>query len=333
MNRAVLALAAAMAASLLLAGESAPANRHLRVGLVFQSTGLEDPFNRLAFRGFQRAVRELGIKGRVVAPDPKAGLLPAFVYLARQKYDLVIGYGYLSVNALDAAAVKFPNTKFAIIDSSRMGLPHAPRNVRGGGFASEEAGYLAGYLAGLEEKRRPGKDVIGSVGAYPIPTVDSFIAGYRAGARKADPGIKTLNGYSNNFVNTAKCELVALDQIGRGAGAIFQVASGCGLGALHAAKQKGAWGIGVDIDQSSLGPYILTSAVKKLDVAVFKTVQDLQRGTFRTGGDVLFDLANGGVGLAKISPRVSRADVRKVGKIRKAIVAGRIKVPSKLAKR
>jgi basic membrane protein A len=327
---AVLALAAALAASLLLGGGSASAKQQPRIGLVLQSTGTGDPFNALAFRGFRRAVRELGVTGRVVAPDPTRGLLPAFLYLARQKYDLVIGYGFFSVSALDAAAVKFPLTKFAIIDASRAELPHKPRNVSGGVFASEEPSYLAGYLAGLMEKRRPGKDVVGSVGGAKIPTVDAYIAGYQAGARKADPSITTLHGYSNNFVTEAKCKLVALDQIGRGAGVIFQVASGCGVGALKAAKEKGAWGIGVDIDQSNLGPYILTSAVKKLDVAVFKTVQAFQRGTFKTGGDVVFDLRNGGSALGKISPKVPRSFVRKVEKIRKQIVVGRIKVPSRL---
>src|SRR5207245_782235 len=110
-----------------------------------------------------------------------------------------------------------------------------------------------GYLAALMEKRRPGKDVIGSVGGYKIPTVDAYIAGYQAGARKADPRITMLNGYADSFVNPAKCGAVALDQIARGAGVVFQVASACGLGALDAARDRGVWGIGVDIDQSSLG--------------------------------------------------------------------------------
>ena len=209
-------------------------------------------------------------------------------------------------------------------------LPHKPKNVRGGLFAAQEPSYLVGYLAALMEKRRPGENVIGSVGGYKIPTVDAYIAGYQAGARKADPGITTLNRYSSNFVNSAKCRPVALGEIGRGAGVVFQVASACGKGALQAAKEKGVWGIGVDIDQSSLGPHILTSAIKRLDVAVFQTVKACQQGTFKTGGDVVFDLRNGGVGLGKISPKVPRSFVRRVERIRKQIVAGKIRVPSTL---
>ena len=210
-------------------------------------------------------------------------------------------------------------------------LPHKPKNVRGGLFAAQEPSYLVGYLAALMEKRRPGEDVIGSVGGYKIPTVDAYIAGYQAGARKADPGITTLNRYSSNFVNSAKCRPVALGEIGRGAGVVFQVASACGKGALQAAKEKGVWGIGVDIDQSSLGPHILTSAIKRLDVAVFQTVKACQQGTFKTGGDVVFDLRNGGVGLGKISPKVPRAFLRQVEGIRRQIAAGQIKVPTSLS--
>lgn len=325
------ALAVALGATLgLSAGQPLAAKRQLRVGLVYQSTDLRDPFNRLAFTGFQRAVRQLGVTGRVVAPDPKAGPLPSALYLARKNYDLVIGYGFLEVRAIDAAAVRFPHTKFAMLDASRLSLPHQPRNVRGGVFASEESSYLAGYLAALMEKRRAGKDVIASVGGYKIPTVDSYIAGFQAGGRRADPGITTLNAYANNFENPAKCRPVALGQIGRGAGVVFQVASTCGLGALQAAKERGIWGIGVDIDQASLGPYILTSAVKRLDVAVYDTVRDFTRGSFKTGSDTLFDLRNGGVGLGKISPKVPPAFIRRVDAIRRQIVAGKIRVPSTL---
>ena len=140
-------------------------------------------------------------------------------------------------------------------------------------FKEQETGYLVGYLAGLEEKRRPGKDVIGSVGGQKQPPVDRFIAGYQAGAKAADPGITVLNNYSEDFADQAKCKQIALNQIEQGAGVIFQVAGGCGLGALDAAKEKGVWGIGVDADQSFLGPHILTSAVKRVDTAVFDAIK------------------------------------------------------------
>ena len=113
--------------------------------------------------------------------------------------------------------------------------------------------------------------------------MDHYIAGYQAGAKAANPGIKTLNGYSQDFVDQAKCKEIALDQIAQGSKVVFQVAGQCGLGALDAAKEKGVQGIGVDADQSYLGPHILTSALKKVDVAVFDAIKRAQDGKFKGG--------------------------------------------------
>ena len=272
----------------------------------------------------------LGVQARTIAADPAQGSLGAFRYLAQKRYVLILTFGFRLTDDLDRAARLFPDRRFAIVDASVRDLKHHPPNVHGGQFRTEQGGYLAGYLAALLERRRPGRDVIGSVGAYRIPTVDAFIAGYQAGAKKADPGITVLNGYANNFFVTSKCRAVALGQIARGAGAIFQVADFCGRGALAAAKEKGAWGIGVDVDQASLGPHILTSVVKRLDVAVFDTVEAFQDGKLRFGADSVFDLANGGVGLGKISPRVPRDLVASLEPIRRQIAAGAIRVPATL---
>jgi basic membrane protein A len=177
------------------------------------------------------------------------------------------------------------------------------------------------------EKRRPGRDVVGSVGAFKFPGVDRWIVGYRAGARRAAPGVVTLNTYSNSFTSLSKCRTIALDQIAKGAGVIFNVAGGCGSGALEAAKEKGVWGVGVDVDQSFLGPHILTSAVIKVDVAVTAALRRLVRGTFTTGGNTTFTLGNGGVGLGRISPDVPRTLLRELDSVRRQIIARKIDVP------
>jgi basic membrane protein A len=290
-------------------------------------------FEHGAFVGFQRAVKELGVQGKVVTTSPtENSFVPGFSYLARQKYDLIIGIGFLQVADLDTAALKFPSSRFAILDARRDDLKHKPKNVRGTLFKTEQAAYLAGYLAARLEQRRPGKDVVSTVGGYPLPTVNAYIAGFQAGARRADPGITTLNAYSNDFSSPPKCKTLALDQIARGSGAVFAVAGACGLGALAAAKEKGAWGVGVDLDQSYLGSFILTSVVKRLDVAAFDLIRSLSRGRFTTGQDSVFDLQNGGVGLGRISPKVPRPFVAQLVKIRGQIVNGQIRVPSTLAK-
>jgi basic membrane protein A len=166
--------------------------------------------------------------------------------------------------------------------------------------------------------------VISSVGGQKQPPVDRFIAGYQAGAKAADPGIKLLNDYSQDFSDQAKCKTIALNQIEQGSGAVFQVAGGCGLGALDAAKEKGVWGIGVDADQSFLGPHILTSAVKRVDTAVFVAIKRVVDSNFK-GGNLTFGLKDNGVGIGKISPRVPKADVAKVNQIRADIISGKIK--------
>jgi len=321
-----------LAAMLLaMASGAAEGRSRLRIGLVFQTTAVTGAYQQGAFAGLQRAVKELGVEAKSVVPAPQQNsYVPSFSYLARQKYDLIIALGFLEVGDLDIVARRFPDRTFALIDSSQKALKHRPRNVRGAVFKAEQAAYLAGYLAALVEKRRPGKKVISSVGGFPIPTVDHFIAGYQAGAHKADPGIATMVAYSHDFADPAKCKKVALDQIARGSGAVFNVAGGCGLGALSAAKEKHVWGIGVDTDQSSLGPHMLTSVVKRLDVAVFSTVKAFQEGRFSTRGDAIFALRNKGVGLGKVSPKVPRMYLHELDRIRAQIVAGTIRVPSRL---
>jgi basic membrane protein A len=215
---------------------------------------------------------------------------------------------------------------FAIIDYSQSELKGKPKNVRGLLFKEQEAGYLVGYLAGLVAKLEAGsRQVIGSVGGLKIPPVDRYIAGYRAGARAANSEIETLNAYSQDFVDQAKCKEAALDEIGRGARVIFQVAGQCGLGALSAAEEKNVRGIGVDADQAYLGTHVLTSALKKVDVAVFETVQAVHEGSFEGGENTVFDVASGGVGLGEIAPDVPADLVSQVNRVQDRIAAGEIK--------
>ncbi len=306
-------------------GTTAPGGKTIRVGLVTDIGGLNDRgFNHLSFVGLQRAERDLGIQQRVYQAKSTQEYVPNLSTFARNGYDLTIGVGFTEATAIDTAATNFAKSKFAIVDVDQTEEPHKPPNLLGLLFREQETGYLVGYLAGLEEKRRSGPDVIGSVGGQKQPPVDRFIAGYQAGAKAADPGIKLLNGYSEDFADQAKCKQVALNQIEQGAGVIFQVAGGCGLGALDAAKEKGVWGIGVDADQSFLGSHILTSAVKRVDTAVFLAIKSVVDGKFK-GGNMVFGLKDNGVGIGKISSRVPKSEVAAVNKVRADIISGKIK--------
>src|SRR5918911_4766997 len=298
-------------------------SKQVKVGLVTDINQLNDRgFNHLAYVGLLRAQRQLGIKGAVYQSQSAQDYIPNLAQFAKRGYSLVISVGFAQADAVAKVAKRFPKTHFAIIDVDATTLAGKPKNVLGLLFREQEVGYLAGYLAGLVEKHQPGPDVIGSVGGVKEPPVDRFIAGYQAGAKKADPGIKVLNGYSQDWVDLAKCKEAALNQIAAGSNIEFQVAGGCGLGTLDAAKERKVWGIGVDPDQSFLGPHVLTSALKRVDAAVFQTVKDVIAGKFRGGRNAIFGLKDNGVGLGKISPKVPKADVSRVDKIRSDIASG-----------
>ncbi len=306
----------------------------LKVGLVTDIGGLDDrSFNFLANRGLEQALDELGVEGRVLISEADADYVPNLTSLAKQDYDLVIAVGFLMAAALEKVATRYPDVDFAIIDYSQADMKSKPKNVRGLLFKEQEAGYLVGYLAGLITKAEAGaKQVIGSVGGLKIPPVDRYIAGYQAGAKAANPEITTLNAYSQDFVDQAKCKELALDQISRGAHVVFQVAGQCGLGALSAAQEKNMRGIGVDADQAFLGPHIATSALKKVDVAVFQTIQDVQGGGFNGGEDTVFDVASGAVGIGEIAASVPADAVAEVKRVQAEIAAGTIAdIPAEVA--
>jgi len=320
---ASLALCAALALTVVSAGSAKPskaqATSGLKVALVTDIGGLNDKsFNALAYKGLKDAEKKLGVKGRVFLSKSSADYIPNLSTGARS-YDVVIGVGFLMADQLAAVAKRFPDTKFAIVDYPAAALKGAPKNARGILFAEQEAGCLAGVAAATESKT----GVIGSVGGQKIPPVDHYIAGYQYCAKKYKPGTKTLNDYSQDFVDQAKCKEIALNQIAQGSQVVFQVAGQCGLGALDAAKEKGVLGIGVDADQGYLGDHILTSAQKKVDVSVFDTAKAVQDGSFKGGEDQVFDLKTDGVGLGKLN-----ADGQKyadqVDKIKQDIIDGKI---------
>jgi basic membrane protein A len=302
---------------------SSDSGKKIKVGLVTDIGGLSDrSFNQLANEGLERAKSELGVETRVLVSKTDSDYIPNLSTLAQQKYDLVIGVGFLMAEAMNTVSTKFPDTKFAVIDVDATGLKDKPTNVAGLLFKEQEAGYLVGYMAGLYLKDNGG-GTASSVGGQKIPPVDHYIAGYQKGVMDANPDAKVANGYSQKFDDPAPCKELALNQIADGSKVVFQVAGGCGLGALDAAKEKGVQGIGVDADQAYLGDQVMTSALKKVDVAVYDTVKAAQDGSFKGGANTIFDVKSGGVGIGKTNAEGAKYEAQ-VKEVQDKIASGEV---------
>jgi basic membrane protein A and related proteins len=326
---AVLAIAAtALVVTSIGSATPAKTDAAFKMAIVTDIGSLQDrSFNQLANTGRKTIGKKLGIATRVYETHSESERIPNMLAASKAGYNLIFAVGFLNYTALNAVAPKFPKQQFAGIDEPYVLFSKKPKNGAGVVFAEQEAGYLVGYLAGLEAKKEK-FDTISAVGANNVPAIVRYISGYIQGAKKANPGIKVLANYANDptFNDQAKCHETALNQINQGSHVVFQVAGGCGLGALQAAKENKVWGIGVDADQRYLGPHIMTSALKKVDKAVEDLTKFAKQGKLKTGGDYLFSLKNGGMGIGSVSPKVPKAYVTKTNAIAKLIASGKIKV-------
>jgi basic membrane protein A len=294
-------------------------------------------FNQSQLEGLNRAKSELGIQTLPLQSNQVSDYIPNLTTAVRRNSDLVISAGFLLADATAKVAKKFPDTHFAITDYPVEAPPFADKqgkplfkNVEGLTYAANESGCLVGNLAANMVKKQGGKQVIGAVGGLKIPPVDIWIAGYKYCAKLANPKIKVLIGYSQDFVAADKCKTVAQNQISQGAQVLFQVAGGCGLGTLSAADQAGIWGIGVDKDQYNDAKRVLTSGVKRVDNGVFQAVQQVADGKFKGGTDLNFNLANGGMDVGKINPAVPQDLIDKMNALKQQIIDGKVKPPAAL---
>ncbi len=340
-KRFMVAAMVALAAGALAAGAGAVSSGKkatITAALVSDVGRFNDKsFNQSQLEGLKRAKAQLGANIIPLQSNSASDYLPNLTSAIRRHADIVISAGFLLAPATATVAKKFPNVHFAITDYSVHAPPFADKkgnvlfkNVEGLTYATNESSCLVGYLAALMTKKQGGKQVIGVVGGIKIPTVDIFLAGYRYCAKLANPAIKVLIGYSQDFVAADKCKTVAENQIAQGAQVLFQVAGLCGLGVLKAADDAGIWGIGVDKDQYNDAKRVLTSAVKRVDIGVFSVVKQVKEGKFQGGTDLAFNLANGGLSLGRTSPKVPKAFIAQLNAVKAKIIAGTLKVPTHL---
>ncbi|HSP09082.1 MAG TPA: BMP family ABC transporter substrate-binding protein [Candidatus Dormibacteraeota bacterium] len=314
-------------------GGGTPAKQY-KIGLVTDVGGLNDKsFNHLAYVGLQKAIQDFKVKGDVTESKTGDDYIVNLTNFASKNYDLVIGVGFLMQEAIGKVSGQFPKVNFAIIDGAgtdAQGNDLKHTNVESLLFKEQDAGAMVGVIAGMLEKTSKGKKnqhVISAVGGVSIPPVNRYIAGYKWAATMEDPSIKVLVGYSNDFTDPAKCKAVAQGQINGGSDVVFQVAGGCGLGALQAAGQAGVYSVGVDADQKDSDPSVIASALKKVDVATYTAIQDVVKGQFQSGA-LTFSIANDGAGYA-LDNFTLPADIQaEVTKVQGEIKAGTLTPPA-----
>ena len=290
-------------------------------------------FNQNQLKGLNTAKSKLGVSTIALQSNSTSDYAPNFNTAIRKGAKLVVAAGFLLAPTEATYAKKFPNVDFAITDYTVHTAPFANKagkvlpafkNVEGLTYAANESGCLVGVLAAKMAKKMGG-NTVGAVGGLKIPPVDRYIAGFQFGAKKADPGIQTLNDYSQDFVAQAKCKEKALNQIAQGSDVEFQVAGQCGLGVLDAAHSKGVFGVGVDADQGYLGSWVMTSALKKVDVAVLAAIKAGKSGSLKGGKNVTFGASVNGVGYGKWSSKVPASIKAAVAAQFKLLKAGKIK--------
>jgi len=313
-------------------GETAPAEETFRVAMITAQGGLGDrSYNDSGYLGLTRAEEELGIEVQVIeSPDPVSEGEQLLRTAAENGFDLVITLEYSHFDPLARVAPDYPDTAFAIVNIVVEGP-----NVISVLFDDHEGSFLAGALAALvttmdgNDQVNP-EAIIGAIGGTQSPGIDKFIVGYTEGAQYINPDIEVLSAYANGFGDPANGQELALAMYDQGADIIFQIAGGTGEGIFQAAEDTNHYAIGVDSDQDYIKPgFILTSMLKRVDVAVFDLCSRLVDGTLETGVVVEYGLAEGGVALSDMEytlDMIPAEFMEQIADIQQMIIDGEIVV-------
>jgi basic membrane protein A len=321
--------------------ESAPAAGALRLGIVFDVGGRGDKsFNDGAYLGAMRAKNELGATVQYIEPGESSDREAGIRLMAAENMDLVTAVGFIFTDDINLLAKEYPNVRFADVDyavgTDAQGNPiPPPPNVAALRFREEEGSFLVGAIAGLVTKTK----TVGFVGGMNVPLINKFDAGFQAGVKQVCPTCRIIAQYAgvtpDAFRNPGKGKEIAFSQYQQGADIIYHASGSTGLGVFEAARSAGKLAIGVDADQYAEAPgFILTSMVKRIDVALFDAAKRVKDGTF-AGGIYDYGLAQDGVGYvydANNRGLIPDSVVARVEALKKEVIAGRIVVPTKLAK-
>ena len=281
-------------------------------------------FNQSASEGAERFKKDTGIPFREFEISNAAQREQALAQLAKRGASIVVAVGFTQASAVEKVAKQFPAVKFVIIDGT-VDLP----NVQSVNFREQESSFLCGMAAALASKS--GK--VGFVGGMDIPLIRKFALGYGEGARHVNPQIEVFQNMTGTtpaaWGDPTKGAELAKSQFGRGADVIFHAAGATGLGVMQAAKDAGKLSIGCDSNQNYLHPgSVLTSAVKRVDVAVYKAFAGAKAGTWKPG-QVLLGLEEGGLDFAMDEHNRSLITPEMEARLKQAkadIISGKLKV-------
>jgi len=289
-------------------------------GMITDTGGLGDQsFNDSAWLGLEEAEKDFGITRKVLESQSADDYMPNLVAFAEENTDLIYGVGFLFNESMMAAADKFPEQKFAVIDSSGLNKANVAEIV----FAEHEGSFLVGVIAGLKTETNK----VGFIGGMKFPLIEKFEYGFRAGVKAVNPDAEVIVNYAESFDDAAKGKEIALVQHQAGADVIFHAAGGVGAGLIEAAKEEGFWAIGVDQDQSHLAPEnVLCSMIKRVDVGVHEVAKSVVDGNFQ-GGTLTFDAKNGGVGYSDKAGNLTDDLKAAADKYLEAIKEGKFVVP------
>jgi len=311
----------------------------VRPALVLDIGGLGDQgFNDSAYAGMKRAQEEMGVEGEYLESTSPTDYPDNITQLAENGFNPVICVGFLMTEDLTEVSQQFPDTQFAIVDSV-VETPNAIDLI----FREQEGSYLAGVVAGLmtqedTEYTTSDEKVVGFLGGQTGPLIEKFQAGYEAGVESVCPDCEVLVQYAGStpdaFNDPSQGKEISLQQINQGADIIYHASGNTGAGLFDAAKQEGIFAIGVDLDQAKLfkDAPILTSVVKRVDNAVYGTIQRTSKQDQPTGATVDLGLKEGGISLApfgRFDGQVPQEVKDEVEKAREGIINGDIKVPDK----
>jgi basic membrane protein A len=326
---AALVATAALAGSIGASKAPAAGAAAFKTALVLDTGGPNDNgFNANQIVGLNKATAAIHGSKEVLLSNSSSDYGNNYAQAISDNANLIIAAGFLLGSTVDNYSGNYPGTKFAITDEPAAAVGNRA-NEMGITYKSNQAGCLAGVLAAKEAQYR-GHKIIGAVGGIKIPPVDIWIAGYKYCAQKAVPGTQVLIQYSGNFTNEADCAALAQNEMGQNAQVIFQVAGGCGVGALKYAGNHGAWGVGVDSEEHNDAPNVLTSALKKTDVGVYNVILKAFNHKWIPHGNIRLSLQNGGVGIGIIDPSVPKAWISLMNQYKAQIINGSLKPPTAL---